>query len=374
MKKTLLIGVVILLNIINSNKPVYAQVDLYLDGINVYVNTWGKISIYSLPDTIRQLYQATILVGTGPNSVYDYYNDSDVEDSLRLLASPSFGDYEIYGSFNNNYSGEPPNVLEKLNIYCWQYMNSILVKFTVINRESYPINAIVGFELVPEIEGSTSGGDTVIYSTISKIISVKKTESVGFKPLSDNFVSLGAFVWYSGYRVDSVYYNWLTYSTFDSLFINDPNNPNVDDPVLIPAFNTVTVAPNDSIVQFMAIAYGVNESEMLTGIQQIQQKYDELTSIEFNQKTIPNGYVLEQNYPNPFNPNTKIRFSISSNEFVTLKVFDVLGNEVANLVNEELTSGIYQYDFDASNLSSGVYYYKLKAGSFSETKKMILIR
>ncbi len=178
MKKTLLIGVVILLNIINSNKPVYAQVDLYLDGINVYVNTWGKISIYSLPDTIRQLYQATILVGTGPNSVYDYYNDSDVEDSLRLLASPSFGDYEIYGSFNNNYSGEPPNVLEKLNIYCWQYMNSILVKFTVINRESYPINAIVGFELVPEIEGSTSGGDTVIYSTISKIISVKKTESV----------------------------------------------------------------------------------------------------------------------------------------------------------------------------------------------------
>jgi hypothetical protein len=84
--------------------------------------------------------------------------------------------------------------------------------------------------------------------------------------------------------------------------------------------------------------------------------------------------MLEQNYPNPFNPSTTIHFSVPSSEFVTLKVFDVLGNEVATLVNEEQPAGNYEIEFSPAGLSSGIYFYKLHAGSFVETKKMILIR
>jgi hypothetical protein len=86
------------------------------------------------------------------------------------------------------------------------------------------------------------------------------------------------------------------------------------------------------------------------------------------------SFSLEQNYPNPFNPSTNIQYTISSNQFVKLKVYDLLGREVATLVNEEKSAGSYKVEFDASHLSSGIYFYKLNSGSFTETKKMILLR
>jgi hypothetical protein len=98
------------------------------------------------------------------------------------------------------------------------------------------------------------------------------------------------------------------------------------------------------------------------------------TAVEEINSDIPSDYVLYNNYPNPFNPSTTINFSVLSSEFVTLKVFDVLGNEVAVLVDEEKPAGIYEVKFDAIGLSSGIYFYKLQAGSFVETKKMILMK
>jgi len=88
----------------------------------------------------------------------------------------------------------------------------------------------------------------------------------------------------------------------------------------------------------------------------------------------PTGFALEQNYPNPFNPATTIAFSIPSSAFTSLKVYDILGNEVATLVNEEKPAGTYEVQFDASNLSSGVYLYRLSAGNFTEMKKMVLMK
>lgn len=91
-------------------------------------------------------------------------------------------------------------------------------------------------------------------------------------------------------------------------------------------------------------------------------------------EALPSDFSLFQNYPNPFNPSTTINYSIPSSEFVTLKVYDVLGNKVATLVDEYKFAGSYEIDFDASQLSSGVYFYKLQAGSFVEIKKMMLAR
>ncbi|MBE0570729.1 MAG: T9SS type A sorting domain-containing protein [Ignavibacteriaceae bacterium] len=93
-----------------------------------------------------------------------------------------------------------------------------------------------------------------------------------------------------------------------------------------------------------------------------------------NKSNIPTEYSLSQNYPNPFNPSTNIGFRISDRGYVSLKVFDILGNEVVTLVDEEKEPGVYEVQFDASNLSSGIYYYKLVSGNFIETKKMVLIK
>jgi len=111
------------------------------------------------------------------------------------------------------------------------------------------------------------------------------------------------------------------------------------------------------------------------GIGVYRRNISEITAIESNQfNGTPKLFNLEQNYPNPFNPSTTISFSIPTSEFVTLKVFDVLGNEVATLVNEYRRAGSHNIEFDASKLSSGIYFYKLQTGSFIETKKMILLR
>jgi hypothetical protein len=99
-----------------------------------------------------------------------------------------------------------------------------------------------------------------------------------------------------------------------------------------------------------------------------------VTSVEEISSLTPNDYNLSQNYPNPFNPSTTINFTLPNNEFVTLKVYNVLGSEVATLVNQQLTAGSYKFDFNASNLASGIYLYELKAGSYSQIKKMNLLK
>jgi hypothetical protein len=95
---------------------------------------------------------------------------------------------------------------------------------------------------------------------------------------------------------------------------------------------------------------------------------------ENNELLSPDEFRLEQNYPNPFNPATTIRFSIPDQTFVTLKVYDIIGNEVATLVNESKTPGSYEINWKADQLPSGIYIYSIRAGNFVETRKMILLK
>jgi hypothetical protein len=98
-----------------------------------------------------------------------------------------------------------------------------------------------------------------------------------------------------------------------------------------------------------------------------------ITSIN-NDNFTPENFALAQNYPNPFNPATTINYQIPAKSNVTLKIFNILGKEISTLVNEEKPAGLYQVNFDASNLPSGVYFYRLQAGNFAETKKMLLLK
>jgi hypothetical protein len=90
--------------------------------------------------------------------------------------------------------------------------------------------------------------------------------------------------------------------------------------------------------------------------------------------SIINTFNLFQNYPNPFNPVTNIQYQIAEKQLVTLMIYDVIGNEIAVLINEVKDAGTYNVEFNADRFSSGVYYYTLKAGSFTSTKKMILLK
>jgi hypothetical protein len=139
----------------------------------------------------------------------------------------------------------------------------------------------------------------------------------------------------------------------------------------------------------------VTEAKMLSD--QIQEFFEDnfgypIVLSADEPSAIVNDFKLEQNYPNPFNPSTKIKFTIPSviasvtkqSQLITLKIYDVLGNEIATLVNEELSPGEYEVEFSAKggsasggnaySLTSGMYFYTLRAGDFVQTKKMVLLR
>jgi hypothetical protein len=101
---------------------------------------------------------------------------------------------------------------------------------------------------------------------------------------------------------------------------------------------------------------------------------DSVVSVGENHSLIPEEFNLYQNYPNPFNPSTTIIYEIPERHLVSIAVYDLLGREVAVLINEEKSAGEYEVEFNGSELSSGIYFYQLKAGSFVETKKMILLK
>ena len=101
---------------------------------------------------------------------------------------------------------------------------------------------------------------------------------------------------------------------------------------------------------------------------------DWVTDVQSSNNKVPDTYSLSQNYPNPFNPSTNIKFSVPDLSFVNITVYNLIGQEVIQLVNKELQKGYYEVSFNASNLPSGVYLYRLQAGNFAETKKMLLMK
>ena len=149
---------------------------------------------------------------------------------------------------------------------------------------------------------------------------------------------------------------------------------------LLTTNDTIWIAPDNWIVQDIIPGQYVNLDSLPfvqidpVSIIGLETKLTDQIVTVANDESIPNNFILEQNYPNPFNPSTTIMYSIPNSEFVTLKIYDVLGNELATLVNEEKPAGNYEVDFNAAGFSSGIYFYKLQAGNFVQTKKMILLK
>ncbi|NNG26723.1 MAG: T9SS type A sorting domain-containing protein [Ignavibacteriaceae bacterium] len=146
-------------------------------------------------------------------------------------------------------------------------------------------------------------------------------------------------------------------------------------------------APDISERHTLALDIGISYKEIITTFGFGTQKtstlvYANINGTEFGEivasvdhgNISPSAFSLNQNYPNPFNLSTEISYWLLKQAFISLKVYDVLGNEIASLVNEEKPTGKYKVDFNAAGLTSGIYFYQLKSGSFIQTKKMILMK
>ncbi len=151
-----------------------------------------------------------------------------------------------------------------------------------------------------------------------------------------------------------------------------PNDKGWKDTVLVNPNETVQalVKFNDYSGRYLLHCHNLEHEDdgMMLNI-----KIDAPTKID-DEDLSSDSFQLHQNYPNPFNPSTTISYQIPSAVFVTLKVFDAIGNQVASLVNEPNQAGNYKVSFEAQAIPSGVYHYRLKAGEFVETRKMILFK
>jgi myo-inositol-hexaphosphate 3-phosphohydrolase len=148
--------------------------------------------------------------------------------------------------------------------------------------------------------------------------------------------------------------------------------------------NTTGVSNTDGIASYpyplpdyplgVFAAQNNDATVVLVGWDKIFDKIKEATTDVKSQGVIPDGFKLFQNYPNPFNPTTTIKFQIVNPGLVTIKVYDILGNEITTIIDQELEAEYYNYRWDAGNLASGVYIYKISAGNYTDVKKMLLMK
>lgn len=360
-----------LLLLLLASSGLFAQTEEFETGkIGVQINEYGRVRIHApiIGDT-QQIDRSSILVGTAAGEVFDYREDADTETAPVLVESPELSDFEIFSAINNAYSNLPPNVVVKLNTHGWDGEGFIIVRFTVINSGSDAIDAVIGLEIHPRVDG-TYGNETVEFLSDDNTIAIYRDAiHTGYTFLSGEIVSLKLFEWFDGFASDAGFYEWLTHGEIDPTYTAEG-----DGAVIIPAQASVQVAAGDSTELVIGIAVGDSMDDMVANIREATAKYESITSVRQIDRELPEGITLNQNYPNPFNPATVITFSIPTPDNVTLTVYSILGEKVATLVNEELSAGNYSVDFNAQNLPSGVYFYTLTSGSFKETKRMMLVR
>jgi len=338
MKKSLLIlAAIVLLFIANG----YSQVTMSTGAMDVNLSKYGRIRLLTT-DGLKQLDRASILVGTAETAVFDYANDSVQLDAPATVAFPLSSDLEITGSINGGSVTVPPDVTVKLNAYGWTNQAYTIVKYTVTNNEANAINATIGLDIIPVLAEEYL--DTISYNSTEGQIRFHygaDRQNLGIKLLSATMTSVNSFVWYDAYEVDATYWNWMNKGTLESMF------PSTTDPdegtVTITGQAPATIAPGESLDVYYAYALGVDEPTMTANIAAAKLKYATLitTAVRDRQASL-NGL---KNYPNPVKSSTKISYQLPKEGFVSLKIYDALGNVFSTLVNSKTSTGLQTIDF-----------------------------
>lgn len=432
----------------------------YTGAIGVTQSNGGRTRIFSDNLITRQIDRASILVGVSSTAVFDYAQDQNSLINAATVASPTMSDYEVTSTIDNTYSNLPPNVEVAINLYGWTNGAYILAKMNVKNREASAIDAVIGLEVHPQVDGAY-GGETVQYDAVSKSVFLNKTRWVGLKFFSGLQTSFETFEYFSGFANDASFYSWLTQNSFDA-----PYTAGGEGAVVIMGQDPINILPGNSVDFYFGIALGTDQSSCIDNLNLCEQKFNLIVPVELlsftanamNNKItlnwstatelnnrgfeverkvndnsnwvtigfkegygtttqvqnysfiddvsgvqaekiyyrlkqvdfdgtftysneveisnffVPTNLVLDQNYPNPFNPTTKISFGLPERSNVVLKVFNLIGEEVALITSGSYEAGTYYFNFDASKLPSGVYIYSLQTNNSTISKKMTLMK
>jgi hypothetical protein len=326
----------------------------------------------------RQLDRLSFIAALNSTSVFDYVEDAENVE-VPSLSTGGIADTIATVVIDNSFSQLEPNVRVRVTVYSWHNDDFFIVKYTTTNTGTAPYNLYLGAFVVPK-PSNTYGLESVSYDATKKVAYFFRTGQdphIGLKVVSGDPYSFHPLDWdaYSpnpdaDEATDSTRY-WMTATPgFDPTVVSGVNGS---------AFNLNagerTIAPGDSATVYYAVIFTTSLNALLAEADSAQIRYDGVfTGITPLAGAVPEEFGLSQNYPNPFNPETRIAFAVKNASPTTLKVYDMLGREVATLVDAQLAPGSYAVSFAGHGLASGTYFYTLTAGSYRETRRMMLVR
>ncbi len=338
--------------------------------------------------TTNYIYEGGLMIGTSNTKVSDVVrrsltpaNASDTDFvALRGYALTTPGVHSAQdgiGKFNDDGAGSNKIGVE-VEAYSYEFttsqdMNYVLVQYKIKNTSGAALsNVYAGLFTWMSPEGFFNSGNISRLSTANKLA---YTYNTGYM---DKYIGVGLMtnqtMNFKIYPSTDLLNGFTTQEKWDGLssgVVNDSLGPNGNGYVLgVGPFN---LAVNQVETIGFAVLYGTSAADLIAKNIQAKTKYNTV-GVNNISTEVPKVFSLSQNYPNPFNPTTNIMFGVPKNSMVTIKVYDLLGREVAVLLNEQKQAGTYQVDFNAASLSSGVYFYRMEAGTFADIKRMVVIK
>ncbi len=343
------------------------------------------------------MFEGALMYGTSAEKVNDAARETDNQsNNFKILQKFAIDRSGIVASelgvarFNDDNASNKLGIETRMYSYSFNQSgkeNFVILRYDFYNNSGQEItNFYPGIFIDWDVDENDWEGDTVGYDATDNFAFVKDSEG---NPTTDVVgMALVSGTEYGFYGIDNNAGTTINmndangfsksekWTTISSGIANSGAGPTdissviSAGPYVIPNEQKITVA--------FSLAAGTDINNLRASILESRNTYTSIilpTSVEEEILEQPFKYTLEQNYPNPFNPTTSIKYSVKNNELVSLKIYDVLGNEIKTLVNEQKSAGNYEVTFNAANLSSGVYFYRLKTSSgILMTKKLVLLK
>jgi serine protease len=359
--------------------------------IDMPSNTQGSGFKYMEGDNL--LFEGALIIGTSSKKISDAARGGETRNHDFSIVTPftiavpgEKADQQGYAVFRDDPAIDKIGVTVHLNSYSYSNIEDddyILFRYTLVNNTTAPIaNLYAGLFLDWDIEDATS--DITTYDSDGQF-------GYAYRSLAEFPTWVGAA---SGDVTKGGFYAIMNdgsmgdVNLFDADEFSDAEkwktissgvgvqNAGPGDVSHVVSNGPYEISPGASVEVPFIIAAGNNQEELRVSVNNARLKYASVLVDAEKEEQLPVEYNLSQNYPNPFNPSTRIEFSLPEQQNVVLKIFNILGEEAAVILNKELPSGSYKVNFNPSdfNLAGGVYLYSLKAGEFSSVKKMVYLK
>jgi|WetSurMetagenome_2_1015567.scaffolds.fasta_scaffold09236_2 serine protease len=337
---------------------------------------------------VNQIYESGLMIGVSSTKVSDVSrkgsspaNMSDTDfvplKSYTMTKPGTISVQDGNGKFNDNGAGTNKIGVEvTTDSYAFTGTNDsnyILIKYNIKNTNTTALsNLYAGIFSFFSPNGNFASDNITRYDAPNKLgytyytatpnpylgIALMTNQNINFKAMS--YLDI-----FDGFTTEE---KWQSLS---SGIANDSLGP--DGTTFTLAAGPLSIPASQSVIVGFAIIKGNNLMDLKNITTIARNKYNSV-GVKQISELVPKKYELLQNYPNPFNPVTKIQFAIPKNDNVSIKIYDVLGREVMTLVNEKLNAGYYEFNFNGSALSSGLYFYRMTTNTFTNIKKMVLVK